>query len=279
MIPSLLLLAACTSPPASIEVASPQRITDPAPFSLSARALDSKGAAVEGATVTAVAVSDEGVMRLGSGGQLQCARTGEATVTLQVAEVKQDVVVHCLLVKEIRLERDSLAAVLMKDTEGAIAPIALPMPGFTLVDLGGETLPADLAQVQSTDEAVARLTDAGVELVGPGGAELRVTAGARTAVVRVEAGLEVAREAGLVVADGDEHGVPLPAGRYRAIVESDQPVDVAFRGTDCEQDEVTAARLECTLDKTSTVVVKNPGLLRTGPAARVMLRIVQIPGA
>lgn len=274
----VLLLAACSSSPQSIRVEEPLLIFEPSPQTLDAAALDKSGEPLEDVAVTIEGVTDPDVVELGKDGRLRCASSGSTTLTLAAGAVRRDVEVNCALVKEIRVLPNSLERVLLPGEGGAPQAQAVDPIRVEVVDLNDTITTAVPVRSSSSDPKVVKVTEAhGLELLAPGAATVSFLAGDKAAKVEVVVGMEVLTKTDLVVASRDEHGFPLQPGRYRASLGADNPVSLSFSGTDCESERGTEVKLECTLDKTSTVVVENHPGLSFGKDASVKLRVVKLP--
>ena len=130
----------------------------------------------------------------------------------------------------------------------------------------------------SKPEVVSVSEGGGLTVLQFGLAELTIAASDKAHVVTVEGGRELDRHAGMKVKDGDSTAIAVAAGRYVATVHSDQPVTLAFGGSECETDEGTELELECTVPGASTVKVENPGLLGMGGGtATVNVKLIQLP--
>lgn len=282
-LPALALLAACGSDPASIAVAPTTPVYDRALVQLDARALDGDGEALD-VPVKAVKVSDPDVMQLGNNGELQCTRYGDVTVTLQAGgadgpTVQADTLVRCQLVKEVVVEPSTVSFTLREDDAGVLRPQTSDPLRITVVGLDGQPISDADVSVTSRDPGIARVEKGAVQARQAGATAISVAAGDKVTEVPVEALLVVEERTGLVVADGETHGIPLEAGRYRVTVGSDQPVEVSVQGASCESDgEGTAHRLTCELDKAGNLRVENPAIFGLGGGkATVKLLVLRLP--
>lgn len=278
----LLAALACASKPASIEAQESQLVFNQDRITLDARALDKNGEVVADAQVLPTAVADAEVLQLGNEGAMQCLKSGKSKVTLSVAGLTQEIEVTCLLVKELRVRPLQIKAVLTKGPSGTLTPRTLKAPQAEVISLDDTRIEWATLNVKSSDESIARLKEDGqIELLAPGAADIVVTVGDRSARIPLEVGEEVLSRPDLVVADGDETGIPIEAGRYRVTATSNEPISLSFRQTECSTPEDRIdQRLECAFGATTTLAVENPGaLLRRGAEAKVKLRVVKLPPA
>lgn len=283
LLPLVLVVVACGSDPASIAVPPTTPIYDRAMITLDAQVLDGDGEALDLA-VTPVKVSDPDTLLLGKNGELQCARYGDVTVTLQAGEeggptVTTDTLVRCQLVKEIAVEPAKVAFTLREDEAGALRPQTSEPLRITVVGLDGQPVPDADVSVTSSDPSIARVEGGAVQARQMGAATIKVAAGDKVTEVPVEAAQVVEERLGMVVEDGEKHGIPVEAGRYRVTVGSDQPVEVSVQGADCSGDGAqTAHAMTCELDKAGTVQLDNPAIFGLGGGkATVNLRVLRTP--
>jgi len=282
LLPSICLLAACSSDPARIDAPPTVTVYDRAMQSIDTRVLDAEGEPLD-LPVRAVAVSDPAVVALGKNGELQCASYGDATVTLEAGEadgptVRAETLMRCQLVKEIMVEPAKVAFTLKPDAQGVVRPALSDPLRIVVVGIDGQPIDQADVSVTSEDPTIARLEKGAVQARQRGATTIKVAAGDKVTEVPVEASLVVDDRLGLVIADGETHGIPVEAGTYRVTVGSDQPVEVSFQGADCESDEATAHTLDCTLEKGGTVRVENPAIFGMGGGpATLNIRLLQRP--
>ncbi|MCB9743724.1 MAG: hypothetical protein H6740_14085 [Alphaproteobacteria bacterium] len=273
-----LALAACSSSPASIQVEEPLLVFEPSPQTLTLAALDKNGEVLEDVTVKVGTSSDVDVLEVGKDGRVRCVKSGVSTLSLSAGEVTKDVELRCALVKEVRVLPNALERVLVPEQDGSFKAVAIEPLKVEVVDHDGSITNAVPLNANSSAEKVVTVgKDHSLSLVGPGAATVSFTAGNKSAKVEVVVGEEVLRETDLKVESRDERGFPLQPGRYLASVGADHPVSLAFAGTDCESERGTEVKLECTLEKTATVMVQNHPGLSFGDDAEVKLRVVKLP--
>lgn len=278
-----LLLAACSSDPASIRVAPTQVVTGSQFISLGAAALDESGKALD-VPVMAVKVSDPALLKLGNNGELQCQGYGDVTVSLTAGPAAGpatgETLIRCQLVKEIRVQPEKLAFSLKPDTDGVIHPSSSDPLQITVIGADGQPVAnADLA-ISSADPTIARIESGNIVQVRQRGATtIKLAAGDKLVEIPVSVSLVALERVGLEVPDGETHGIPLEAGHYSLTIGATQPVEVEVQGADCEgQGEATAHTLACELKAAGTLRIENPALLGFGGGpASVSVRVLQLP--
>ncbi len=276
----LALMAGCGTPaPASIQAPARIVVSDTTLQTVDAKALDASGAVLEGVQVAITTVSDPNIVRMGNNGELQCKSFGTATATLEAAPVKHDLVISCMLIREIRPEPATLNLVLTRDDAGKFGTTKGGPFGFTVIGLDGAPVTGADVAITAADPSLITIDAAGmVEGLRRGRTTIKAVVGDKIGTVEVVIGEQVAQRKGMVVEDSDKLGMPLDAGTYRITAGSSEPIELSANGGSCAEHE-TAGVLDvvCTLEKTGTIVVENPGTLGMGSDAQINLRVVRLP--
>lgn len=273
----LPLAAACSSTPAEIDVQPSFTITHQRFLDLDATVRDAEGEALS-VEARATAVSDPTVLKLGNNGELQCAGYGDVSVTLSAPPAEATTLVKCRLVARLDVSPDALAFALNPDPKGVVRPIESSPLKVTAYGPQDVVL-SDVEVTMTTDNpSVARVEDGRVQVRQRGATVLRVAAGDEVVEVPIEVSVVAEERRGIVIADGDVHGLPLEAGRYRVTLGSDQPVearvsqDCRTAGADVEQ------TFDCTLTKGGALRIENPAFFGFGGGdATVHVRALRLP--
>ncbi len=274
------LLAGCgTSAPASIQAPAQITVSDTTLQTLQAQALDASGNVLEGVAVELTGVSDPGILKAGKGGALQCTSFGTATATLSAPPAKLDVIVRCMLIKEITPSPAELVLTMVPGPDGALVPSKSAKVGFTVVGLDGKPVTgADVAITVADPSVVALAPDGTATAKTRGQTTIKAVVADKIGTVDVVVGEQVLARQGQPLPDSETLGIPMEAGTYRITLGASQPVAISANGGSCLEHEAgTALDVTCNLRKTGTLVVTNPGTLGMGEDATVTMRIIRMP--
>jgi hypothetical protein len=274
------LLAGCgASAPASIQAPARVEVTDTTLQKLDAKVLDAGGEVMEGTAFQITGVSDEDILRMGKDGAFQCKSFGTATATLETPPAKLDIVVACMLISEVKPEPAELVLTLKPDASGALQPSVGGPVGFLVLGLDGKPVEGADVKVTVADPSIASLEpDGKLKALKRGRTSVKASVAHKVGTVAVIVGEQVLARQGQPVIDSETLGIPMEAGAYRVSLGSDQPVELSAQGGSCAEHEAgTALDVNCTLDKTGTIVISNPGTLGLGEDAKATFRIIRLP--
>ena len=280
LVGSILLAMGCGGPvPASIQAPDRYEIEDTKPVRIGAMALDEAGKRLGGVEVFMVDVGDPALLVLGANGELRCQKWGRTTVTMEASPVRKDIVVSCLLVKEVRGAPQKLVTVLEVDAEGHPVPMDLSTFAFQAIGLDGKAI-SDAPIEISVDagETVEQDADGRIRAVQPGRATISGSLAGHVATLEVEVGLLVSLRKSVLIEGGESMEIAVDPGRYRVSTGSD--VELRIRAVDgrCgEHDAATAIDQICTFESSGMVRVEHPGIRGQGEDAQVTVRLVRLP--
>lgn len=252
------LAAACErgEPPREVRLELPEVITSKEPVLVHARAVQQDGTVRPLGGQLQYRVTPAELASVGKGGALSCARSGEGSVSLEVAGTAYQAKFSCKLA--VRLEApDKLS---LDATSGELAP-----PWKVLDEKGQELeLPISATSDRGT---VVQVRGGRVVPGNVGTATLTVRAGELTRKVEVEVVRTLKPEV-LPIQQNRRISYSLSAGKYRLSIELPQAHRItvdwlgapycAYRG------EGTQHRVDCTLQNSGSVSFDNPAFLLRG---------------
>ncbi len=267
-------LAGCADKkPAKINIDTSPVVTNASYFTLPAAAVNAKGETIEGVTL-AWSGGPADVLEVSADGNLRCAKTGDATLTVSAGAVNQRVDLKCRIPVEIGMPPDVQVVL------GA-APVALHARA-----LGEGSRPLDevTVQVTSSDPSIVTVDGDMVKGVAVGKAHLQATAGGVTTVTPVEVVEKIVSEP-LTLKDGASKTFALQPAYYLVTVELKvderlkQGVTVAWSGTACEnQPEKSSHRFNCRVSEPAIMTVTNPKLMGVGATVSGTVNVYRVPG-
>ena len=273
VVPLLLGLAGCADKkPAKINIDASQPITNTSYFTLPAAAVNAKGEAIAGVTL-AWTGGPADVLEVSDAGNLRCAKTGDATLTVSAGAVNQRVDVKCRIPVEIGMPPDVQVVL------GA-APVALHARAL---GEGSTPLEEVAVQVTSSDPSIVTVDGDMVKGVAVGKTHLKSTAGGVTTVTPVEVVEKIVSES-LTLRDGASKSFALQPAYYLVTIELKaderlkQGVTVNWSGTACEnQPEKSSHRFNCRVLEPATMTVTNPELLGVGATVTWSVNVYRVP--
>lgn len=252
------LVTGCTKaePPRELRLELPDVITSKEPVLLRARAMQQDGTPRDPGTDLQFRVTPPDLATLGPRGMLSCNRSGEGSVSLQLAGVGARATFACKLAA--RLEAP---AKLTLDAAAGETPLRV-----TVLDAASKEL--DLPVSVTSDRGAVVSPRAGNLVPGiVGVAKLTARAGSLSRVIEVEV-VRTLRPEVLPVDQNRRISYSLDAGKYRLsiVLPSPHPVRVewlgapycAYRGTGTEH------HVDCTLQGKGSVSFDNPAFLLRG---------------
>jgi hypothetical protein len=270
----MLGLAGCADKkPARINIDPPQVVTDTSYFRLHAAAVNAKGEPIEGVPL-AWSGGPAGVLEVSADGNLRCAKTGDATLTLSAGAVSQRVDLKCRIPVEIVMPPEVQVVL------GA-APVALHARA-----LGEGQMPLDdvTIQVTSADPSIVSVDGDRVKGLAVGKTSLKSTAGGLTTVTPVAVVEKIVSEP-LTLKDGASKTFALQPAYYLVTVDLTvdehlkQGVTVSWAGTACEnQPEKASHRFNCRVLEPATMTVTNPKLMGVGATVSGTVNVYRVPG-
>ena len=251
----------------------PTAVTNTSYFSLHASVVNKKGEAIEGLS-PAYSAGPPDILEVSANGNLRCAKTGDATLTLSAGGLSERVALKCRIPTEIAVLQE------MQLVLGS-APTALQARAL---GEGGRPLDDVKVEVTSSDLSVVTVESDKVKGVAVGRAHLQVATGGLTAMTQVEVVEKVLSEP-LTLRDGASRSFTLQPGYYLVTVELKvderlkQGVTVGFTGTACEnQMEKPSHRFNCRVGETATMTVTNPKLMGLGATVKGTVGVFRVPG-
>jgi hypothetical protein len=243
-------------PPRELRLELPELITSKDPVLLHARAIQQDGTPRELGAGLEYRVAPGDLATIGKGGAFTCRRSGEGSVTLDVAGVVGRAKFACKLAA--RLEAPAKLALDL--TSGESDPV------WKVLDAGGSEL--DLPISATSDRgSVVQVRGGRVVPGGVGTAALTLRVGELTRKVEVEVVRTLKPEV-LPIQQNRRISYSLAAGKYRLVMKLEKPARVvvdwlgapycAYRG------EGTEHRVDCTLQSSGSVSFDNPAFLLRG---------------
>jgi hypothetical protein len=265
--------------PSSIRVADRVTLTDLTLARVDAVALDEKQAPIEELDVVVTAVGDPSVVKLGNNGELQCQRFGTTTATVSAPPLQVDIVVECMLVREVAPSVPELELVLSRDDAGAPVPARGGPLTFTVVGLDGQPIPGVQATVTASSPDVFTLhPDGSVEALRRGRGSVKAVFSTRLGTTEVRVLEEVATRKAVPLADGATLSLPLGPGSYKVAAGGTEAIALRAEGGACpDQDAAVQVEAACTFDQAGALVIENPSTFGLGAASTVSVRVLQLP--
>lgn len=268
----ITVVACADKTPVKFRYDLPAAVTNPSYFSFQASAVNKKDQVISGKTV-AVSGGLAEILEVTPSGQLRCAKTGDATLTLTAGSYSENVPVKCRIPTEIDMPAE--IQVVVGKPPVAVHPPILGEAGKALTDVS--------VNLSSSDPAVLAVEGDKVKGLKVGKAHLTGSLGGISAITTVEVVETVVDEA-LTLKDGANRTVSLQPDNYRVIVNVKedprlkQGVTIAWSGTPCEGKPESATQLEnCRVLEPSTVSVANPKLFGIGATITGHFQIFRIP--
>ena len=226
----------------------------PGRVDIAAVARDAEGDPLPDVLVSAVAVSDDSVARVGKDGSVACTRTGRTTVQLQAGELLVDVDLRCLFVSAIKPGQQDIVLEAQGERGRTLS--------WKVLDLAGEPVEGVPVVLAVADPSVARVEGTQIYGVTPGRTSLTWTAGEITAQAVVSVGKASLVQEALAVPKGGVD-LPLSAGRWTLTVSARDPVTVSVAGGRCSETEAGELHhLACRPEGDTQLHIEPTGLLR-----------------
>jgi hypothetical protein len=268
----VLGVAACADKtPAKINIDEPQVVTNPNAFTLHAAAVNAKGVAIEGAALS-WSGGPADILEVAAGGNLRCAKTGDATLTISAGAVNQRVDVKCRIPVEIGMPPD--VQVVLGASPATVHARA--------IGEGGKPLDEVAVQLTSSDPSIVEVDGDRVKGIAVGKTHLQATAGGITTVTPVEVVEKIVSEP-LTLKDGASKTFMLQPGTYLVTIELKvderlkQGVTVAWTGTACEyQPEKSSHRFNCNVLEPAIMTVTNPKLMGVGATVTGTVNVFRV---
>jgi len=253
---SVLVACGQGEPPRELRLELPELITSREPVLVHARAVQQDGTLREAGGRLEYRVTPPDLASVGKGGIFSCLRSGEGSVSLDVAGVVGRAKFSCKLAA--RLEAPDKLSLDMTAGERE--------PPWKVLDANGHDLDLPIS-VTSDRGSVVQVRGGRVAPEGVGTATLTLRAGALSRRVEVEVVRTLKPEI-LPIQQNRRISYSLPAGKYRLTIELSRPAHVevdwlgapycAYRGEGAQH------RVDCTLQHGGSVSFNNPAFLLRG---------------
>jgi len=268
-----LALACADKTPVRFQHDSPSAVTNPNTFSLHVSVVNKKGETIEGLSPT-YSGGPADVLEVSADGNLRCAKTGDARLTLTAGGLSEPVLLKCRIPTEITVPPELHVVIGAPPT--ALAPRVLGEGGKPLDDV--------TVEVTSSDPSIVTVEGDKVKGVAVGKARLSSSVGGITSVTGVEV-LEKVVSAALTLREGANRSFKLEPAYYLVVIETKvdprlrQGVAVSWAGTACDnQPENTSLRFNCRVEETATMTVTNPKLMGIGATVTGTVTVFRAPG-
>jgi hypothetical protein len=271
---SAFVLACADKTPAKFKYdAPPPYVASTSTFSLNASVLNKKDETI-GGLAPAYSAAPADVLEVSSDGNLRCARTGDATLTLSAGGLSQPVALKCRIPTEINVPPELQLVI------GAAPSVLHPR----VLGEGGTSMDDVKVDLASSDPSIFTVEGDAAKGVAVGKARLQASLGGLTSVTPVEVVEKVVSEP-LTLRDGASRSFPLQPATYLVTIELKtdarlkQGVAVSWTGTACDnQPEASTHRFNCRVEEPATMTVTNPKLMGVGATVTGTVNVFRVPG-
>ena len=271
---SALALACADKTPATFKYdPPPAAVTNTNYFSLHVSVVNKKGETIASQSPT-YSGGPADVLEVSASGNLRCAKTGNATLTLSAGGLSEPVALKCRVPTEITVPAELHVVIGAPPT--ALNPRALGE--------GGKPLDGVTVEVTSSDPSIATVDGDKVKGVAVGKARLQSSLGGITSVTPVEVLEKVVSEP-VTLREGASRSFTLQPAYYLVTIELKaderlkQGVTVNWSGTACEnQPEKSSHRFNCRVLEPATMTVTNPKLMGVGATVSGTVNVYRVPG-
>ena len=273
LLPVLALACADKTPAKFQHDPPPAAVTNTNYFSLHVSVVNKKGETIESQSPT-YSGGPADVLEVSASGNLRCAKTGDARLTLTAGGLSEPVLLKCRIPTEITVPPELHVVIGAPPT--ALGPRALGEGGKPLDDV--------TVEVTSSDPSIVTVEGDKVKGVAVGKARLSSSVGGITSITPVEVLEKVVSEQ-VTLREGANRSFTLKPAYYLVVIETKvdprlkQGVAVSWSGTACDnQPENTSHRFNCRVEETATMTVTNPKLMGIGATVTGTVNVFRAPG-